>query len=164
MATERTPVIQTLGHAEGNDQYLTFRLGSENYGLEILKVQEIRGYDAGITGIANAPDFIKGVLNLRGIIVPIVDMRIRFRMADPAYDGSTVIIVLNLAARVVGMVVDAVSDVLTIRREDIKPAPSMGGSVDTGYVTGIGTIDERMVILVDIERLISSDDLAAARV
>jgi purine-binding chemotaxis protein CheW len=164
MTTQRMPVAQALDHAEGNDQYLTFRLGSENYGLEILKVQEIRGYDTGITGIANAPAFIKGVVNLRGIIVPIIDMRIRFRMADPVYDGSTVIIVLNLEAQVVGMVVDAVSDVLTIRRDDIRPAPSMGGSVDTGYVTGIGTIDEKMVILIDIERLISSDVLAAAGV
>jgi purine-binding chemotaxis protein CheW len=163
MTTERMPVARTLGHANGNDQYLTFRLGRENYGLEILKVQEIRGYDAGVTGIANAPAFIKGVVNLRGIIVPIIDMRIKLSMADPAYDGSTVIIVLNLDTQVVGMVVDAVSDVLTIRREDIKPAPSMGGAGDTGYVTGIGTIDGKMVILVDIERLISSDDLAAAR-
>jgi purine-binding chemotaxis protein CheW len=161
MTTELMSVASGRGHAEGNDQYLTFRLGRENYGLDILKVQEIRGYDANITAIANAPAFIKGVVNLRGIIVPIIDMRIKFRMADVAYDGTTVIIVLNLAERVVGMVVDAVSDVLTIHGEDIRPAPSIGDAVNTDYVTGIATVDERMVILVDIGRLISSDDLAS---
>ena len=139
-------------------ELLTFTLGVEEYGIDILKVQEIRGYDA-VTTIANAPEFIKGVINLRGIIVPIMDMRIKFKLGSVTYDESTVVIILNIANRVVGMVVDGVSDVITLKAEEIKPAPEFGASLDTRYLLGLGTLDERMIILVDIEKLMSSRDM-----
>jgi Chemotaxis signal transduction protein len=146
--------------AGGSDrEYLTFSLGQEEYGIDILKVQEIRGYDT-VTRIANSPDFIKGVINLRGIIVPIVDMRIKFHLDHADYNEMTVVIILNVARRVIGMVVDGVSDVITLKSEQIKPAPEFGAAIDTKYVTGVGTVDDRMLILVDIERLLSSSDMA----
>ena len=139
-------------------ELLTFTLGSEEYGIDILKVQEIRGYEA-VTTIAHAPEFIKGVINLRGIIVPIVDMRIKFKLGNVSYDETTVVIVLNFANRVVGMVVDGVSDVITLKAEQIKPAPEFGASMDTKYLLGLDTVDERMIILVDIERLMTSREM-----
>jgi purine-binding chemotaxis protein CheW len=150
--------MQTTQDAQGAVEALSFTLGSEEYGINILKVQEIRGYDA-VTQIANAPDFIKGVINLRGIIVPIVDMRIKFKLGTPTYDQFTVVIILNIGDRVVGMVVDSVSDVITLNPEQIKPAPDMGSALNTDYLIGLGTIDDRMVILVDIDRLMSSDEM-----
>jgi purine-binding chemotaxis protein CheW len=140
------------------NEFLTFRLGGEEYGIEILKVQEIRGYDS-ITQIANAPEFIKGVVNLRGIIVPIVDMRIKFRLGTADYDQFTVVIILNVAGRVMGIVVDGVSDVLTLEAEQIRPTPGFGSVIDTEYIMGLGTVDERMLILIDIEKLMSSSDM-----
>jgi purine-binding chemotaxis protein CheW len=142
----------------GTNEFLTFRLGEEEYGLDILKVQEIRGYDA-VTRIANTPAFLKGVINLRGTIVPIVDLRIKFGLGEPVYDEFTVVIILNVAERVVGVVVDSVSDVLTLTDAQIRPAPDFSASLDTRYVTGLGSIEERMLILVDIERLIGSRDM-----
>ena len=140
------------------NEVLAFNLGGEEYGIDILKVQEIRGYEA-VTRIANAPDFIKGVTNLRGVIVPIVDMRIRLGVGKPVYDAMTVVIILSILGRVIGMVVDSVSDVITLKPEQIRPAPNMGGSIDTEYLTGLATIDERMLILVNIERLMSGEDM-----
>ena len=148
--------IGTLVRA-GNE-FLSFRLGSEEYGIDILKVQEIRGYDT-VTRIANTPEFIKGVINLRGAIVPIIDLRIKFGLGDPSYDEFTVVIILNVARRVVGVVVDSVSDVLTLSDAQIRTAPDFSAALDTQYVTGLGAIDERMLILVDIERLIGSRDM-----
>jgi purine-binding chemotaxis protein CheW len=142
----------------GNLEFLSFTLGAEEYGIDIQKVQELRGYDA-VTRIANAPEYIKGVVNLRGIIVPIIDMRIKLALGTPTYDQFTVVIVLNLGTRVVGMVVDSVSDVITLTHEQIKPAPAMGSAVNADYLIGLGTIDERMLILVDIARLMAGDDL-----
>jgi purine-binding chemotaxis protein CheW len=139
-------------------EVVTFKLGEEEYGIDIQKVQELRGYDA-VTRIANAPDYIKGVVNLRGIIVPIIDMRIKFKLGDPTYDQFTVVIVLNIAGRVVGMVVDSVSDVITLTAEQIKPAPEMGSVLDADYLIGLGTLEERMLILVDIDRLMSSEEM-----
>jgi purine-binding chemotaxis protein CheW len=139
-------------------EFLSFTLGHEEYGIDIQKVQELRGYDA-VTRIANAPEFIKGVVNLRGIIVPIIDMRIRFGIGAPSYDQFTVVIVLNIGGRVVGMVVDSVSDVITLSAEQIKPAPEMGSALDTDYLIGLGTLEERMLILVDIDRLMSSEEM-----
>jgi purine-binding chemotaxis protein CheW len=144
-------------------ELLTFTLGREEYGIDILKVQEIRGYDA-VTTIANAPEFIKGVVNLRGIIVPIVDMRIKFKLGNVTYDETTVVIILNVANRVVGMVVDGVSDVITLKPEQIKPAPEFGATLDTRYLQGLGTVDERMLILVDIEKLITSREMELVEV
>ncbi len=141
-----------------SNEFLSFRLGCEEYGIDILKVQEIRGYDA-VTRIANTPEFIKGVINLRGTIVPIIDLRIKFGLGDPSYDEFTVVIILNVAARVVGVVVDSVSDVLTLADAQIRAAPDFSAALDTRYVTGLGAIDERMLILVDIEQLIGSREM-----
>ncbi|MBJ7310136.1 chemotaxis protein CheW [Rugamonas sp. CCM 8940] len=152
----------TSTHVSGNEiaghEYLAFTLGSEEYGIDILKVQEIRGYEA-VTRIANAPAFIKGVINLRGIIIPVVDMRIKFNLGEPVYDQFTVVIILNIGGRIVGMVVDSVSDVTTLTPEQVKPAPEMGSAFSTDYLIGLGTIDERMLILVDIDRLMSSAEM-----
>ena len=139
-------------------EYLAFTLGSEEYGIDILKVQEIRGYEA-VTRIANAPDFIKGVINLRGIIIPVVDMRIKFKLGTPVYDQFTVVIILNIGGRIAGMVVDSVSDVTTLTPEQLKPAPEMGTAFATDFLIGLGTIDERMLILIDIDRLMSSPEM-----
>lgn len=140
------------------NEFLTFRLGGEEYGIEILKVQEIRGYDS-ITQIANAPEFIKGVVNLRGIIVPIIDMRIKFRLGNADYDQFTVVIILNVAGRVMGIVVDGVSDVISLEAEQMRPTPGFGSVIDTEYIMGLGTVDERMLILIDIEKLMGSHDM-----
>lgn len=148
-----------IGEETGGEEYLAFTLGREEYGIDILKVQDIRGYET-VTRIANAPDFIKGVINLRGIIVPIVDLRIKFQLDRVEYNQYTVVIILNLKDRVVGIVVDGVSDVLTLQSQQIKPAPEFSGALDTEYIRGLGSIDERMLILVDIERLLMSADMA----
>ncbi len=140
------------------NEFLTFRLGKEEYGIEILKVQEIRGYDS-ITQIANAPEFIKGVVNLRGIIVPIIDMRIKFRLGNADYDQFTVVIILNVSGRVMGIVVDGVSDVISLGADQMRPTPGFGSVIDTEYIMGLGTVDERMLILIDIEKLMSSSDM-----
>jgi purine-binding chemotaxis protein CheW len=122
-------------------------------------VQEIRGYEDP-TRIANAPPFIKGVINLRGVIVPIVDLRIKFNLGNPTYDQFTVVIILNIGRRVVGAVVDGVSDVIQLGSDNLRPAPEFGSSLDTRYILGLGTIDERMIIVVDIESLMSSQEMA----
>ena len=141
-------------------EFLTFRLGVESYGIEILKVQEIRGYEVP-TAIANAPAFIKGVINLRGVIVPILDLRIKFQLAQANYDEFTVAIILNVAGRVVGVVVDSVSDVLTLATDSIRATPEFASATfDTKYITGLATVDERMLILLDIETLMTGADMA----
>ena len=139
-------------------EFLTFRLGGEEYGIDILRVQEIRSYEEP-TRIANAPSFIKGVVNLRGVIVPVVDLRIKLNCEKVEYNGFTVVIVLNVHGRVVGAVVDSVSDVLELSAELIKPAPEMNTSVDTSFITGIASVGERMLILMDIQALMSSADM-----
>ena len=143
----------------GNREFLTFRLGKEEYGIDILKVQEIRRYET-VTRIANAPDFIKGVINLRGVIAPIVDLRIKFRLGEPEYNDFTVVVVLNVFGRVVGVVVDSVSDVLQLKPEEIRAAPEFNSSLDASYVLGLGSLVDRMLILVDIEKLMSNADMA----
>jgi purine-binding chemotaxis protein CheW len=156
--TANTKVTNTkLRVAAG--EYLTFVLGNEEYGIEILKVQEIRGYDA-VTQIANTPDFIKGVVNLRGKIVPIVDLRIKFHLGKVEYDEFTVVIILNLNGRVVGIVVDGVSDVMALKEEQIRDVPSLVTSIDTKYIVGLATVEEQMLILVDIEQLMTSQEMA----
>ena len=140
-------------------EYLTFTLGPEEYAIDILKVQEIRGYEDPTT-IANAPDFLKGVINLRGTIVPIVDMRIKFNVGKADYTPFTVVIILNIASRVVGIVVDSVSDVTMLRSDQIRPAPEFAATVDTKYINGLGTLGERMLIVVDIEKLMISSEMA----
>ena len=140
-------------------EYLTFTLGSEEYAIDILKVQEIRGYEAP-TLIANAPAFIKGVINLRGIIVPIVDLRVKFNLGNIEYTPFTVVIILNVAGRVIGVVVDSVSDVISLNRSQIRQAPDFSGSFDTKYILGLATVERRMLIVTDIERLMTSADMA----
>jgi purine-binding chemotaxis protein CheW len=139
-------------------EFLAFTLGKEEYGIDIQKVQEIRGYES-VTRIANAPEFIKGVTNLRGIIVPIIDMRIKFSLGTPTYDQFTVVIILNISGRVVGIVVDSVSDVINLTPEQTKPAPEMASTFNADYLIGLGTLDERMLILIDIDKLMSSTEM-----
>lgn len=139
-------------------EFLTFTLGDEEYAIDILKVQEIRGYDA-VTKIANTPAFIKGVINLRGIIVPIVDMRIKFNLGEAVYNDFTVVIVLNIGRRVIGIVVDSVSDVMSLAADAISAAPEFA-MFDTEFLLGLASVEGRMLILLDIERLMSSADMA----
>jgi len=139
-------------------EYLTFRLDQEKYLINILKVQEIRGYEPP-TRIANAPEFIKGVVNLRGTIVPIVDMRLKFNCANAEYNNFTVVIILNLRTRVVGIVVDSVSDVMELSPDNIKAAPDIESVIDNGCILGLGSVGERMLILLDIEKLMSGVDM-----
>ena len=140
-------------------ELLTFTLGSEEYCIDILKVQEIRGYEA-VTRIANAPDFIKGVINLRGNIVPIVDLRIKLGLGHAEYNESTVVIILNVMKRVIGAVVDSVSDVITLPAEAVRAAPEFGSQLGTQYILGLATVNDRMLILIDIEKLMGSRDMA----
>ena len=139
-------------------EFLTFTLGDEHYGLDIMKVKEIRGYEP-VTKIANAPPFIKGVLNLRGDIVPIVDLRLKFAVGSAVYNEFTIVIMLYIGERIVGIVVDAVSDVVNIDAEDIKPPPEFGVAFDSQYLHGLAPINENMIILLNIEKLISSQEL-----
>jgi len=157
-ATAEYTSSNTANENQDSNEYLTFVLGTEAYGLEILKVQEIRGYEA-VTKIANTPDFIKGVVNLRGLIVPIVDLRIKFNLGNVAYDEFTVVIILNLRGRVVGMVVDGVSDVMSLQSNQIRAVPDIVASIDTRFITGLATVEEKMFILVDIEQLMNSEEM-----
>ena len=152
----RHEAAHTAQHVGG--EFLTFRLGGEEYGIDILKVQEIRSYEPP-TRIANAPAFIKGVVNLRGVIVPIVDLRLRLGCESAEYSALTVVIVLNVKGRVVGAVVDSVSDVLELAKDAIRPAPEMASAVDASFITGIGSVGERMLILMDIEGLMASEEM-----
>lgn len=156
--TGMTNVAKLAGEPSGQE-FLVFTLGDEEYGIDILKVQEIRGYDQ-VTRIANTPSFIKGVTNLRGVIVPIVDLRVKFCQEDVDYNDNTVVIVLNLNQRVVGIVVDGVSDVLSLAAEQIRPAPEFAVTLSTEYLTGLGALGERMLILVNIEKLLNSEEMA----
>ncbi len=145
----------------GAREYLTFRLDQEEYGIDILKVQEIRGYEPP-TRIAHAPAFIKGVVNLRGTIIPIVDMRLKFNCSKAEYNSFTVVIILNLRNRVVGIVVDSVSDVMELSAESIRPAPDIESVIDNDCIMGLGSVGERMLILLDIERLMAGVDMGLA--
>ncbi|MBB1117919.1 chemotaxis protein CheW [Stenotrophomonas sp. W1S232] len=153
---------QTSSSAANAGEYLSFTLGDEQYGVDILKVQEIRGYDQ-VTRVPDAPDYIKGVINLRGTIVPVIDLRLKLRLDNARYDAFTVMIVLNVEQRVVGIVVDSVSDVIELSAEQIRPTPEFGAAVDTRFINGIGTQDERMLILLDIETLLDTAELVDTR-
>lgn len=141
-------------------EFITFRLGAENYAIEILKVQEIRGYETP-TAIATAPAFIKGVINLRGVIVPILDLRVKFQLPLSAYDEFTVVVIMNVAQRLVGVVVDSVSDVVSLAAQDIRATPEFASETfDSRYITGLATVDDAMLILLDIEKLLTSAEMA----
>jgi purine-binding chemotaxis protein CheW len=141
-----------------SQEFLSFVLGAEHYALDIMSVKEIRGYEK-VTQIANAPSFIKGVINLRGDIVPIVDLRIKFNIGEATYNEFTIVIMLNIAERIVGIVVDGVSDVIRLAEGDVRPPPEFGVAFDIRYLLGLVAIEEQMVILVNIENLISSEEL-----
>jgi purine-binding chemotaxis protein CheW len=151
--------VQSTAQKAHSQEFLSFTLGGEEYGVDILKVQEIRGYEKPTT-IANAPPYIKGVVNLRGTIVPIVDMRIRLNLGEASYDQFTVVIILNVSGHVMGIVVDGVSDVIELSPDQMRPAPDFSSGLDTRYIIGLGTVDDRMLILVDIEKLMSGADMA----
>jgi purine-binding chemotaxis protein CheW len=161
MSATSTAEAHALGNALPRE-VLSFKLGSEEYGIDILKVQEIRGYEPP-TRIAHAPSFIKGVVNLRGVIVPIVDLRSRFGLDNAAIDSFTVVIILNIAYRTMGIVVDAVSDVIELQAEQIKPAPGFNAAVDASYILGLTNMTvgdvQRMLILMDIEHLMTSAEM-----
>lgn len=151
-----------LGLYEGDaDQYMTFLLGAEEYGIGILKVQEIRGYTP-VSAIPNAPPFILGLMNLRGAVIPVVDLRQRFGLHEARLDRFTVIIVVLIGARTVGLVVDAVSDVLTIAAEEVAPTPEMGSAIDTTFITGLVKREGSLVMLLDIDTLVNDQCLALA--
>lgn len=139
-------------------EFLSFKLASEEYGIDILRVQEIRSYEAP-TRIANAPAFVKGVINLRGVIVPIIDLRLKFNLGEAHYDGFTVVIVLNIGRQVVGIVVDGVSDVITLTPEQLRPVPQISSAIDSEHLLAIGSVGDRMLILLDIEKLMTSADM-----
>jgi len=153
-AARKTAAAKQAAHGE----FLTFRLGGEEYGIDILRVQEIRSYEAP-TRIANTPEFLRGVVNLRGVIVPIVDLRLKLSCQTAEFNAFTVVIVLNVRGRIIGAVVDAVSDVLELGGDTIKPAPMMNSQVDMSFITGIANVGERMLILMDIEALMSAQDM-----
>ena len=156
-----TDILELDGSAElaaGESQYLTFRLQEEEYGLDILQVQEIKNYTR-ITPIPNTPPYIKGAMNLRGTVVPIVDLRQRFNMPATEYSQYTVIIVVNIGGRVVGLIVDAVNDVLNVREEDCEPPPSLGSDVDVSFMSGLAKKEDRLITLLNIESLIDLEKL-----
>lgn len=151
-----------LGVAVNADQYLTFMLAGEEYGVDILRVQEIKGWGK-VTPIPNTPNYVLGVMNLRGTIVPILDLRMRFKLDQAEYGPTTVVIVLRVESeghdRIMGIVVDAVSDVYAVPSEELRPSPDFGGNVDVEVVRGLATVDEKMVIILNIDRLLNSDEL-----
>ena len=151
-------VAKQVNATADTQQFLTFKLAGEEYGVGILSVQEIRGWSS-VTAIPHSPAWLLGVVNLRGVVVPIIDLRIKFAFARADYNEFTVVIMLNVGARVVGVVVDGVSDVITLSPEQIRPPPPLANSTDTSHITGFGTLDDRMRILLDVERLMASVDM-----
>lgn len=155
---------QSVAMGSDYDQYLTFLLAGEEYGVDILRVQEIKGWDS-VTRIPNTPDYVQGVINLRGTIVPIVDLRMRFHLDKLEYGPTTVVVVLRVIGekgqRTMGIVVDGVTDVYTVAQKDVKSAPDFGDSVSSDFVKGLATMDEKMVILLDIDHLLNAGDLSS---
>ena len=149
------------GSTDTTHQFLTFALGQEEYGVEILKIQEIKGFSA-ITPLPNAPPFLKGVLNLRGTIVPIVDLRKKFGMDEETYTKFTVIVVVQVRGQIMGFIVDAVSDVLSVSGSDIQPTPDLHGQVDTAFLTGLAKAGEKLVLLLDIDKILTATDVGSA--
>lgn len=157
-STSSPSAASTASAATSLREFLAFKLGAEEYGIDILRVQEIRSYEEP-TRIANAPAFVKGVVNLRGVIVPIMDMRLKFDLEQVSYDSFTVVIVLNIGRRVVGMVVDGVSDVITLTPEQLRPVPEFNSAIQSNHLLAIGAIEDRMLILIDIEKLMSAAEM-----
>jgi purine-binding chemotaxis protein CheW len=155
----QTQTESVQGYTTDVNQYLSFTLGEEQYGIEILKVQEIKGH-SGVTPIPNTPPYLKGVMNLRGTVVPVVDLRAKFALEAREYNKFTVIIVITVGEKIVGLVVDAVSDVLDIPQADIRPTPDLGCRADTRFISGMATVGDKLVVLLNIQRLLSDDDIA----
>jgi purine-binding chemotaxis protein CheW len=143
---------------ESGREYLAFSLGGEEYAVNILKVQEIRAYER-VTRIANMPAYIKGVMNLRGAVVPVVDLRVRFNVGSAEFNASTIVIVINIGPRTIGMVVDGVSDVVILKPSDVRPAPQIAGVLTAEYLEGVAILDKRMLIIVEIDGLMSSKEM-----
>lgn len=162
--TQAIDTTDLMASGDGSQQYLTFMLAGEEYGVDILRVQEIKGWDS-VTLIPNTPEYIRGVINLRGTIVPIIDMRARFHLEQLEYGPTTVVIVLKVnnddKSRTMGVVVDGVSDVYNMPEEDIKDSPDFGTAVDTAFVKGLATVNEKMVIILDIDHMLNSNELSA---
>lgn len=157
-ASAEHSMAPVVSGAAAIQEFLAFKLASEEYGIDILRVQEIRSYEAP-TRLANTPAFIKGVINLRGVIVPIVDMRLKFNLGQANYDDFTVVIILNIGRQVVGIVVDGVSDVITLAPEQLHPVPEFTSAINSDHVLAIGSVESRMLILLDIEKLMTSSDM-----
>ena len=154
-------IASSAGKASGEEagrEYLAFSLGGEEYAVNILQVQEIRAYER-VTRIANMPAFIKGVMNLRGAVVPVVDLRVRFNVGAAEYGPSTIVIVINIGPRTIGMVVDGVSDVVILKPSDVRPAPQIAGVLSAEFLEGVAILDQRMLIIVDINGLMSSKEM-----
>ncbi len=145
-------------YSTDGQQFLTFNLAEEFYGVDILKVQEIKGYTA-VTRIPNTPEYLKGVLNLRGTIVPIVDLRMKFGMGATQPSSFTVVVVVNVRNRVMGFLVDAVSDVLDLDAKEIQAPPELGSTVDITFVKGIGSSNDHLVTLLDIDRVLTDEEV-----
>jgi purine-binding chemotaxis protein CheW len=157
---ESAKTDHVAGPTADSDQFLTFTIQGEEYGIEILRVQEIKGISK-VRPIPNAPGYIKGAMNLRGTVVPIIDLRSRFGMEEAEYNQFTVIIMVSVGAKVVGLVVDAVSDVLNITKEQIEDTPDIGGEIDVSFFRGMGKIGEKLVLLLNIDRLLAGERLEA---
>jgi purine-binding chemotaxis protein CheW len=160
--SELQQLNDSLGDVDDRtEQYLTFLLGDEEYGVEILRVQEIKGWES-VTHIPNTPDYLCGVLNLRGTIVPVVDLRLRFEMPAREYTPTTVVVVLNVGEgvqRTVGVVVDGVSDAHNVLPEEIKPSPDFGTSISTDFISGLVSIGSEMMMILNIDRLLRVEAL-----
>lgn len=163
MIAAHTSTEATVRTASQGGQFLSFRLGGECYGIDILKVQEIRSYDAP-TRMPNSAEFLRGVIDIRGVIVPILDLRVRFQCPSAEFTPSTVVIVLDLGARVVGVVADAVNDVVSLQAADVRAAPSMAGAIDASCITGLAQSNDELLILLDVDLLLSERSLAQAGV
>jgi purine-binding chemotaxis protein CheW len=157
MTSLETSMAQKPGEQAGRE-YLAFSLGGEEYAIDILKVQEIRAYER-VTRIANLPAFIKGVMNLRGAVVPAVDLRVRFNVGAAEYNASTIVIVINIGQRTIGMVVDGVSDVVILKPADVRPAPQIAGVLTSDFLEGVAILDKRMLIIVDLDGLMTSKEM-----
>lgn len=151
--------IESSHNENGAEQFLSFVLGNEEYGMEILKVQEIKGFSA-LTPIPNMPSYIRGVMNLRGTVVPVVDLRTQFSMAEVEYNQFTVIILVNIREKITGLVVDAVTDVFNLNRSAILPPPEFGAQFDTRFISGVANIGDRLVVLLNIDKLLLDDQVA----
>ncbi len=149
-------IVHTGDLNDAGGQYLTFVLDGEEYGIEILRVQEIKGWES-TTPIPNTPDYVLGILNLRGAIVPVIDLRKRFKLEEIPYGPTTVVIVVKMQhvdqERIMGLVVDGVSDVYRLENDEIQESPELGNSVDTEFVRGLASVDKKMVILLEIDHL-----------